>query len=498
MPKRVILAVTALLLVPLAALQAAELKLATPFSSHLVLQRDMPVPVWGWAPARSEVTVSFKSQRKSTRADADGRWRGVLFNCEFDEKSAVAPDDFKQVVQSWREAWVRPGLPFVFSESVMKLAKAEISGARVILTAAGLAQSAFVRLAWTSDSNCNLINSDGLPAMPFTAALSVPAGAAETSAAAAPPVEIARFAGNRVAAVSYTFDDGTMGHYTVAAPALERYGFRGTFGVVVRKTADDPEAAEKLAAAGGKSDARRISWKEWRELVARGHEVANHGLDHRGLPALTEDELEREVEGARRIITEKVGRPLTFIYPGNGRNPRVRDFVLKNHIAARDREERFGGSGFNVEKANGIVDKAIKTGQFIVVMMHAVAEVGYQPVSKDELEGHLQYVSKLKDHVWVDTLANVSRYVRERDAAKVTIKVSAANRVTFDVASPLSPGLFNGPLTCVINAGDHAISASAQCVRDGAMMPAVISGNNVLVEVAPGTGDVTVWWTNNP
>jgi peptidoglycan/xylan/chitin deacetylase (PgdA/CDA1 family) len=320
---------------------------------------------------------------------------------------------------------------------------------------------------------------------------------AEAAGAGIPSIEIARFAGNRVAAVSYTFDDGTMGHYTVAAPTLERYGFRGTFGVVVRKTTDDPEAAAKLAAAGGKNDVRRISWQEWRELAARGHEVANHGLDHRGLPNLTEEELEREVEGARRIITEKVGRPLSFIYPGNGRNPRVRDYVLKNHIAARDREERFGGPGFNVEKANAIVDKAIKNRQFIVIMTHAVAETGYQPVSHEELEGHLRYVSQMKEQVWVDTLANVSRYVRERDTAKVTIKASEANRVTFDLATPLDPGLFNGPLTCVIDAGGPVISASGQGARDGVVIPAVVSEHKVLVDVVPGSGDVTVRWTNH-
>ncbi len=63
---------------PLAARPAAELRLASLFSSHMVVQRDMPVPVWGWAAAQSEVTVSFQSQRKRTRADADGRWRVVL------------------------------------------------------------------------------------------------------------------------------------------------------------------------------------------------------------------------------------------------------------------------------------------------------------------------------------------------------------------------------------------------------------------------------------
>ena len=60
-------------------LNAAEsLRLANSFGRSMVLQRDMPVPVWGWAAAQSEVTVSFKAQRKTARADADGRWRVVL------------------------------------------------------------------------------------------------------------------------------------------------------------------------------------------------------------------------------------------------------------------------------------------------------------------------------------------------------------------------------------------------------------------------------------
>jgi sialate O-acetylesterase len=48
-------------------------------------------------------------------------------------------------------------------------AQADVVGAKVILTAAGIDHPATVRLAWRSDSNCNLVNSEGLPAMPFTA-----------------------------------------------------------------------------------------------------------------------------------------------------------------------------------------------------------------------------------------------------------------------------------------------------------------------------------------
>ncbi|MFM2166584.1 MAG: hypothetical protein RIS79_955 [Verrucomicrobiota bacterium] len=63
-----------LLLAPLAALQSAELKLATPFSDHMVLQRDKPVAVWGWADAGQSVTVSFAGQSKSATAGTDGKW----------------------------------------------------------------------------------------------------------------------------------------------------------------------------------------------------------------------------------------------------------------------------------------------------------------------------------------------------------------------------------------------------------------------------------------
>ena len=48
---------SALLLALPGLLSAQELRLGTPFSDHMVLQRDRPIPVWGWAPADREVTV---------------------------------------------------------------------------------------------------------------------------------------------------------------------------------------------------------------------------------------------------------------------------------------------------------------------------------------------------------------------------------------------------------------------------------------------------------
>ena len=56
-------------------LASAAVKLASPFTDHMVLQREMPVPVWGTAAPGEKVTVQFVGQKKSVTAGADGRWR---------------------------------------------------------------------------------------------------------------------------------------------------------------------------------------------------------------------------------------------------------------------------------------------------------------------------------------------------------------------------------------------------------------------------------------
>ena len=52
----------------------AELTLPAIFGDNMVLQQQMPVPVWGWAAPGASVTVKFAGQTKSTHAAADGKW----------------------------------------------------------------------------------------------------------------------------------------------------------------------------------------------------------------------------------------------------------------------------------------------------------------------------------------------------------------------------------------------------------------------------------------
>ena len=59
----------------LAAPAPAAVVLASPFTSHMVLQREMKVPVWGTAESGEQVIVRFAGQEKSVTAGADGLWR---------------------------------------------------------------------------------------------------------------------------------------------------------------------------------------------------------------------------------------------------------------------------------------------------------------------------------------------------------------------------------------------------------------------------------------
>jgi sialate O-acetylesterase len=48
------------------------------FTSNMVLQRDQPLKIWGWADKGEKVTVQLNGQKISTKAGKDGTWQVVL------------------------------------------------------------------------------------------------------------------------------------------------------------------------------------------------------------------------------------------------------------------------------------------------------------------------------------------------------------------------------------------------------------------------------------
>jgi len=71
----------AMLLLPFAANGAAQtparkpkpaIELGSPFVDNAILQRQTPVPVWGWSKPGTKITVEFAGQKKNATADKHG------------------------------------------------------------------------------------------------------------------------------------------------------------------------------------------------------------------------------------------------------------------------------------------------------------------------------------------------------------------------------------------------------------------------------------------
>ncbi len=56
----------------------ANISLPKIFGDNMVLQRDKPVRIWGWAAAGEKITVQFNQQKKNTKTDKAGKWEILL------------------------------------------------------------------------------------------------------------------------------------------------------------------------------------------------------------------------------------------------------------------------------------------------------------------------------------------------------------------------------------------------------------------------------------
>jgi len=56
----------------------ADVRLPKVIGDHMVLQRDRPLPIWGWADPGEEVTVKLDEAAAAAKADAQGNWKVAL------------------------------------------------------------------------------------------------------------------------------------------------------------------------------------------------------------------------------------------------------------------------------------------------------------------------------------------------------------------------------------------------------------------------------------
>ncbi len=295
-------------------------------------------------------------------------------------------------------------------------------------------------------------------------------------------IRIARYRHDHGAAISFTYDDGYPDHVSLAAPMLDKYGFKGTFFLIVGSVLENDAA---VGAAGEPA----TSWDDWRAIAAQGHEIGNHTWSHANLTQKDAATIEYEVNHAYDIIAEQIGSgPVSFCYPFNLSSGPSQAIVNQRHLVSRSFQKTYGGSSFTTAQANDYVDEALEDGAWMVAMIHAI-EDGWKPFSSaDVLDEHFAYVNSLDD-IWVATFGEAGLYRREFDAASVTGAAVNGDVVTFTVESSLAADRVSTPLTVALPA-QNVTTASA--VQAGVSIPVSVAADKIMIDCTPGGGPVTL------
>ncbi len=127
------------MIVPAEEESRSALQLGSPFGDHAVLQRDVPLPIWGWGGAHERVVVAFGGKEASTRCDGMKTLDG----------------------ESPKSFWISG------EDRMWHRAKATIEGAAIRVSSPAVPKPVVVRYAYAACPKVNLVGSTGLPAEPF-------------------------------------------------------------------------------------------------------------------------------------------------------------------------------------------------------------------------------------------------------------------------------------------------------------------------------------------
>jgi len=98
-------------------------------------------------------------------------------------------------------------------------------------------------------------------------------------------------------AICLTFDDGWKGNYLHAYPVLLKHGFKATFFVA--------------AALIGQEN--YMTWEQLSPMYSSGMSIQSHGLTHRPLTTMKEEDLLFELRESRNIIEDKLSARVSHL-----------------------------------------------------------------------------------------------------------------------------------------------------------------------------------------
>lgn len=307
-----------------------------------------------------------------------------------------------------------------------------------------------------------------------------------------PEYQVGRWQGFREAAVSFTFDDGTPNQLPVAVPLLDEFGFRATFFTVTGWSPD---------------------WTGLANASENGHEIASHTVTHPDLTTIGGTAQITELRESHDAIVANIptAGSQTLAYPfckkgsevgtnlyyfaargcqGSVESPTPGDFLNISSMIV--------GSESAIQTAvnlNARVSSAAGSGGWAVFLIHGVdGDGGYSPVPSTELRTHFEYLLEHDATYWIETFGNVARYIRERDAVRITELSAGADEITLSLSDNLDDATYNFPLSVrrELPAGWPGVSVEQNGHAVESEVVQVESTSYVSFGAVPDAGDVTL------
>ena len=226
-------------------------------------------------------------------------------------------------------------------------------------------------------------------------------------------------------AVSLTFDDARLSQIDKGIPLLNQYNIKATFYITPHNM-----------------DQRLDGW---RQAVQEGHEIGNHTVSHpctgnypfsldNALEDYTKETIAGELDAANRYILENLGvRAVSFAYPCGqkfyGRGEQVMSYVplvAERFLTGRgwldedsndpwvcDMAQLMGmeSDGKSFDELKALVDKAARSGRWLILAGHEMRESGSQTTYLSSLESLCRYASDPANGIWIDTVEHVAEYI---------------------------------------------------------------------------------------
>ncbi len=293
------------------------------------------------------------------------------------------------------------------------------------------------------------------------------------------------WAGDKKSAFSFSFDDGFKSQIDNAAPVLDKYGFKATFYVI----------AGSLVDQGQELIWRYGTWEGFKQLADEGHEIGSHTMTHHNLTKLdkgdiyTQGTLDYELYKSKQLIEQKIGhKVITLGYPFNTYNSLVQQEAARFYESSRagggvsnppeiynldwqklsSLEEqfntprsKFSDDADELTNVKYWTQNLINNNKWGIFFAHEVIPYSeipaasqntqdyWFPMATEWLDSLCNYMNtKVNDNdVWVSTVANVTRYIKERENFSSSIIASANTRIELQVTDGLDDSIFNFPLT---------------------------------------------------